>query len=464
MAESDKDQRVARGVEAIKPERLNVNVGICARDMNIRATEDLVSGHVMVEPEDYALTLTQEQPIIGQNAEEYDVEVTDSLIGQDNNDGDVTRNVIDQESKTDYEIGDSDDDDFVAPTQMSRKSLDISRDKEFETVPLKHRLSLSERLKQSFGNRGLLNSTEKEIECSPPKQIKYSDIESENYEYDTGYTLTAYIDADKNENLDPISLPTEMNRIVARSGQKLDSAVAATFGSKEKLGEASEKSLKSEKSFKERNQPCRVLRTEKDRIDSSHPSPFNSHSIATNKQNHGKLRLHHHETLDIPRLSDMPVAEPLTKDTFCGTGLNVSKSLSTSKAVNPRYLVSQPTKSYSSTMTMDISVKPVSSSLSSTASGSATNKTGSGISSPLSLPDAPIITSSDSVTSVSRSAASSSEMISTTYSIPVSTRPQSSTASTAGDSEPSFLQKYREIVAKIKPVAALQPQVIIAYM
>ena len=450
VTELEDEQRVARSLQGIDPDWLNVNIGISARDMNIRATGDNLTKHVIVDPEDYALTLTQEQPITAQDTQACDADVKCIPIGRDSSDDDVTRNIIGQENKAEVTINDSDEDDFVAPTQLSKR-LKNSREDNVETTPgpLKHKLSLSERLKHSFGNTSLLASTEREADCSSPKQLKYSECEHVGNDD----SLTAYENI-TDKNLDSLSFPTEMNRIVARSGQKLEKVVKTPEKSSEKLKEASGKILRSESSFKERNLPSRVLRTEKDKTFQNYLRPgqlsLNSHTEAASKRNQGKLQLPHHKTpeisLNLPVTSEPIVAQDKVSGSVNISTRNASKSGSEASSINPRYLVSQPTRSYPSSSTMGISVKPVSSTLSSMASSSASNKTGSEIPSPSSLSE-PSSTTSSGLTAAASSVAS--------------TRSQSSTVSVAGgDSEPSFLiQKYREIVAKIKPAAALQPQV-----
>ena len=451
VTELENEQRVARSLQGIYPDWLNVNIGISARDMNIRATGDNLTEHVIVDPEDYALTLTQEQPITAQDTMACDAVVKGLPIGQDSGDDDVTRNIIGQENKAEVMISDSDEDDFVAPTQLSKR-LKNSREDNVETTPgpLKHKLSLSERLKHSFGNTSLLARIEKEADCSSPKQLKYSECEHVGNDD----SLTAYENI-TDLNLDSLSFPTEMNRIVAKSGQKLEKVVKTPEKSSEKLNEASGKILKSESSFKERNLPSRVLRTEKNTTGPNYLSPgqslsLNSRAEAASKLNQGKLQLRHHKTheisLNLPCASAATVANDKVSGSVNISTRNASKSSSEASSINPRYLVSQPTRSYPSSSTMGISVKPVSNTLSSMASSSASNKTASGVPSPSSLSEPSSTTSSSGLTA----AASSS----------TSTRSQPSPVPAAiGDAEPSFLQKYRDIVAKIKPGAGLQPQV-----
>ena len=454
---------VVSDLEGTYPEKVHADVGISVRDMNIRTTG---TDHVIVDPEEYALTLTQDQPTTELDTDKCDAEVTEILIGQYKQDDGVTRHMNGQENKADYETQDmmiceSDEDDFVAPTQPSKR-LKKCRDDKVETTPglLKHKLSLSERMRKSFGDISMVAIKENEAECSAAKQFKYSDKEPKNLGNDN--VVTANEITDQSLNTDPF--PTEMNRLVARSGQKLETTITPTKGTSQNLNETLSNIVRSESSFRERNMPSRIPRTKEDRsncLHSEQSKPLTSAFPAASKQNQGKLsatsvQLCHHENPDLPLNSCIRSEPTITQSKLfvgsvrsqsCVSTVSASSSNSEASLVASRSSVLQPSRFVSSSVTTSTSVLPMSTTQSGFDSSNASSVA------------VPVVSSAKySFTSSSLTVSSS-----TSSSAASSTEPPRSLVSTvpaAGvDSGPTFLQKYREIVSKIKPVAALQPQV-----
>ena len=189
------------------------NVGISVRDLNVSPANINLGRYVNIDPEEYAMILTpqvrEDQPIRTLNTADFESEEREILIGQINN----TSEPIEV-------INDSDSDDIINPTQAGHK---INQGKESNTEMgqgLKHKLTLSDKQ---------VNSSDTLVaDCSTAKQMKLTDehIKDTNF-HDTKTSDKKGIECDsKNIRLSTQNLSAlkKKNRIVIRSGQKIESS------------------------------------------------------------------------------------------------------------------------------------------------------------------------------------------------------------------------------------------------
>ena len=188
------------------------NVGISVRDLNVSPANINLERYVNIDPEEYAMILTpqvrEDQPIRTLNTADFESEEREILIGQINT------------SEPIEVINDSDSDDIINPTQAGHK---INQGKESNTEMgqgLKHKLTLSDKQ---------VNSSETLVaDCSAAKQMKLTDehIKDTNF-HDTKTSDKKGIECDsKNIRLSTQNLSAlkKKNRIVIRSGQKIESS------------------------------------------------------------------------------------------------------------------------------------------------------------------------------------------------------------------------------------------------
>ena len=196
-----------------------LNVGINVRDLEISESVKTVSRFVEVDPKEYALALTPQMKkdnqtgkggkILNLDTANDDSYVNDVLIDDDH--GNEAIELID----------DSDGDDVVDPSQPCPKMMELSDDKLDNNPGSKHRLSLSCKRGSTCGERAQQGKQDRDTEasCSATKHLKFSELDE-----DIGKSDGSMKREDALKEL-TLSGSGGRHRIVARSGQKVDNSL-----------------------------------------------------------------------------------------------------------------------------------------------------------------------------------------------------------------------------------------------
>lgn len=457
--------------EPTKVEIINFDVGISIKDMNLSAAGKNINKYVEVDPKDYALTLTPQvkngEQISSLDNEDCDAEVIEILNGEDHKAVDATADMI----------GDSDEDDVIEPTQESYQLIPSSKGK---TGRLKHKLSISENQIENLEADCPLRhpKSEKEADCSDPKQLKFS-----NTEFDKTYReeLGDVIGIGDQEEHQTLSVPREMNRIVARSGQKLESVPTSSTPSIDSFNLQGGKPFASVQpdlncnNVNDRNKInlgfCQAMFSDSEVLHSKVQSRLSSFavSLAGNRQEAGS------QPTSLQSDLSLSVKQPVSNSFRQDQGISISASDELNHEENSSISSALAECEIAPIVTTDFpSVRHLGSQLIASGFSASTASARS---------DAPVVESRSLLSELSRSCSSSvvsrashlkissmanstsntsfvpptslSNVQSSTDETSVTLSTASEQSATSGDSEPSFLQKYREIVSKIKPVSEL---------
>ena len=482
---SDQSEETERNIENSK-DSPDVNAGINISDMNISESIRNVRRFVEIDPKDYALTLTPQMKKddvnmmddVSQNHNLTDCSnalVRDVLIGQND------------ENKTPELIGDSDFEDVIEPSQSGERIIQCSENT-FETYKgLKHKLSLPGKRKNLLGT-----TKETEVSCSAAKHLKFSRLDEEVEDSDRyGTSGNNWI---QNQNImngsatQASSVNKDKNRIVARSGQKFVNASKRSEGGFSSSFELGTKTNAREMDIT--NLPKTALSLPTNNSDSNH-SDMNQYDM-TNLGNDRGMSCQSY----ILSSSSKSGSASFTTSTAQSLSNPMSRlsSESNAKQPGPSQATAMPQQRTIASSQFAFQYKPTTplNAISNTPSlGSRTLSSGTSSSTSrpeISPPESTALSfrsrttdigsssftfDSSQATSVSlESSLASSENISGSSTCAVQTprisntdssRSKTSTTAvpqqselrtTPGDSEPSFLQKYREIVSKIKPATS----------
>ena len=203
-----------------------LNVGINVRDLEISESVKTVSRFVEVDPKEYALALTPQmkkdnQTGKGGKSVNLDTANSDSYVNDILIDEDYGNDAIEL-------IDDSDGDDVVDPSQPCPSMMELSDDKLDNNPGSKHRLSLSGKRGSTCGERAQQGKQDGDTEasCSATKHLKISELDEESRGY-TADTDKADGSLNRDDGLKELTLSGSggRHRIVARSGQKVDNSL-----------------------------------------------------------------------------------------------------------------------------------------------------------------------------------------------------------------------------------------------
>ena len=193
-----------------------LNVGINVRDLEISESVKTVSRFVEVDPKEYALALTPQMKKDNQTGKggkslNLDTANSDSYVNDVLIDGNEAIELID----------DSDGDDVVDPSQPCPKMMELTDDKLDNYPGSKHRLSLSGKRGSTCGERAQQGKQVRDTEasCSATKHLKFSELDE-----DIGKADGSMKREDAPTEL-TLSSSCGRHRIVARSGQKIDNSL-----------------------------------------------------------------------------------------------------------------------------------------------------------------------------------------------------------------------------------------------
>ena len=489
-----------------------LNVGINVRDLEISESVKTVSRFVEVDPKEYALALTPQtkkdnQTGKGGKSLNLDTANSDSYVNDVLIDGNEAIELID----------DSDGDDVVDPSQPCPKMMEISDDKLDNNPGSKHRLSLSGKRGNTCGEKARQGKQDRDTEasCSATKHLKFSESDQEACGY-TADTDKADGSINKEDALKELTLSRSggRHRIVARSGQKVDNSLNSVAPRKAKTqlsfglpgsnrGNASHVSLDTVATGI--NNTARS-KDDAQVVESVTTSTINnkfSNQISHSLANCESMQCQSNSFADIQSSysSTTPAGLPSFKSIVSSENMHnlsePSRSLSTSSPSSLR-----PNQRTVASNQFSFGIKPTTlpnelSNTPSLLSSSGPEVTQTSVSMPTVSQQVPIGTSTSQLAtssnatgnhqagtlqllssstasgsegtitrSVEQSLPSASGSVLVPSSVPItrtlSSKPTSSSAATVqqpesrtspNETEPAFLKKYREIVAKIKPIS-----------
>ena len=155
-----------------------LNVGINVRDLEISESVKTVSRFVEVDPKEYALALTPQMKKDNQTGKGGKSVNTDTA----NNASYVNDPLIDEDlgDEAIELIDDSDGDDVVDPSQPCPSMMELSDDKLDNNTGSKHRLSLSGKRGNTCGGRAQgKQDRDTEASCSATKHLKFSELDED---------------------------------------------------------------------------------------------------------------------------------------------------------------------------------------------------------------------------------------------------------------------------------------------